>query len=273
MGEADRHAQGAVEVLVNVADAKAVAGGFRVRDRAQRIALAAHVHCHGALAECQRTHGLHVNRAGQTLADQARVRSFVNGDAAQQLGRVLVEFDAAIVAGADLLAAVQQGGREVGGQAAHADDLGTAADALGRQAWQARDRLGDADVRKLANIFGRDGFDDRGGGLLDRDCVFDTAANAGYRYRCDRRIGRLATGCRLRIDITGHRRKEHGAACGYRAQLEYKAARGLAGSVLVREIFHLCLLSSEIHNPVALEADFTGAMGKRSQDVLMPILY
>src|SRR5690606_25109192 len=98
---------------------------------------------------------------------------------AQQLGRVLVELDAAVVAGARLLAAVERGGGEVAGEAADVDLGGAAALALRGQAGQARDRFGDAGVRQLADVLGRDRLDDRGGGLLGVDGPFDRGTDAG----------------------------------------------------------------------------------------------
>src|SRR5690606_6690201 len=172
-------AQGAVGELVHEADVEAVAVRVHAGGFAQRVLLVAAADRDHAVAVAQRTHGLHVDGARQALADQAGVRGLVDGDAVDQLGRVLVELDAAVVAGADQLAAVEQGGGEVRGQAAHADDLGATGDALRRQARQARDRLGDAHVRQLADVLGRDRLDDGGGVALDRDRALDAATDAG----------------------------------------------------------------------------------------------
>src|SRR5690606_42153313 len=65
---------------------------------------------------------------------------------------ILVELDAAVVADADLLAAVEQGGAEVLGEATDADGGRAAGDALRGQTGQARDRLGDRQVGQLADV-------------------------------------------------------------------------------------------------------------------------
>ena len=179
VGNAHGQADGVVGELVDIAEIEAVAirvfaGGF-----AQRVLLVAAADGDDALVVAERAHGLQVQRAGQALANQACVGGLVDGDAADQFGRVLVELHRAVVAGADHLAAVEQGGGEVGRQAAHADHLGAASDALGSQAGQAGDGFGDADVGQLADVFGRDGFHDRGRVALDRNRTLDAAADAG----------------------------------------------------------------------------------------------
>ncbi|MNM84490.1 hypothetical protein D3C81_965800 [compost metagenome] len=179
MGDADGQTDGVVGELVDIAEVEAVAvrifaGGF-----AQRVLLVAAADGDDALVVAEWAHGLQIQGAGQALANQAGVRGLVHGDAADQLGRVLVEFNRTVVAGADHFAAVEQGGGEVGRQAAHTDGLGAAGHALGGQAGQAGDGFGDADVRQLADVLGRDGLHDRGGITLDRDGALDAATDAG----------------------------------------------------------------------------------------------
>ena len=99
---------------------------------------------------------------------ELRVRRLVDDHRAHELGRILVELDAAVVAGADLLASVEQRGRESGVGAAQADRRGAAFRALRRQARQARDRFGDAGVGQLADVFGRNRLDDAHRLLLGR---------------------------------------------------------------------------------------------------------
>ena len=238
-----RHADAAVGELVDVAGAQAVAGGAGVGRLAQRVALAAGVQRHHAVAEIQRADRLHVDGARQALADQPRFRRLVDHHGAEQLGRVLVELDAAVVAGGDQFAAVEQRGREVGRQAAHRDHLRAARDALGRQAGQAGDGLGDRHVGQLADVLGGDGLDDRVGILLDRDGGLDAAADAGDGHRPQRLVGRgLGSGFLVRFGLgllrlggAGHQGQRHQAAGGDRLHTEQ-----LAGGV--RCLHWVCLL-------------------------------
>jgi hypothetical protein len=91
---------------------------------------------------------------------------------------ILVELDAAVVAGADLLAAVQQRRGEARVGAAQTDGRRTALGALRGEARQARDGFCDARVRQLADIFGRDRLDDAARLALRLDGAHDTGANA-----------------------------------------------------------------------------------------------
>ena len=211
---ADGQAHGAVGELVHVADVEAVAIRVDVGGLAQRVLLVAAADRDDPLAVAERAHGLHVQGAGQALADQAGVRGLVDGDAADQLGRVLVELDAAVVTGADHLAAIEQGGGEVRRQAAHADHLGAAGHALGGQAGQAGDGFGDAHVRQLADVLGRDGLDDGAGITLDRDGALDAAADAGDVDRIQLHGGLVAigvgAGAALCLHATGRKRQRAG---------------------------------------------------------------
>jgi hypothetical protein len=101
---------------------------------------------------------LQVDRAGQAARHQRSVRRLVHGDAVDQFGWILVVFGAAVVAGRDLLAAVQQRGGKVRRQAADRNHLRAAFNALRGQAGQAGDRFGDRHVGQLADVFGGDGF-------------------------------------------------------------------------------------------------------------------
>jgi hypothetical protein len=139
----------------------------------------------------------------------------------------LVELDATVVADADLLAAVEQRGAEVVGQATDADRGGATGDALHGQTGQARDRLGDADVRQLADVLGGNRFNDLARSALGVDRALDTGSDAGNRHRiqCLRvlrlvlclvllRRRRLLVG-RLRIGIG---RKHHRCRCQRHAE-------------------------------------------------------
>src|SRR5262249_8963782 len=151
----------AIHELVDVRRVDAIA--FRIGvliDAAVRIHFTARAELHDALVEVERTHGLHVHRAGNALADQRRFGRLVYDDTAQQFRRILIEFDRAVVAGRDLLAAVQQRAVEVAGEAADAQRRRASGHALRGDARQARQRFGDGIVRQLADVFGRNRFDD-----------------------------------------------------------------------------------------------------------------
>ncbi|MNE41864.1 hypothetical protein D3C80_1359620 [compost metagenome] len=190
MGVAQGDADGVVRELVDVAEgvAAAVVGGARVQ-RANVVPLIARIGHDGAAAVVQRTHGLHVHRAGQALTGQGGVGRLVDDDAGHQLRGELVEFNAAVVAGRHHLAPVQQGGGEVRAEAANGDLLAAAVEALHGHARQARQGFSDRDVGQLADVFGRDDFDDRGVAGLGRDRGLDRAADAGDDDLVD--LGRL----------------------------------------------------------------------------------
>jgi len=76
----------------------------------------------GAFTGAERADGLHVDGAGEALAHEGGMGGLVDDNAGEELGRVLVVFDGAAGAGADLLAAVEETGAEI---AVHtADDNG-----------------------------------------------------------------------------------------------------------------------------------------------------
>jgi len=179
MREAENDAHRAVRELVDVADAEAIPRGFGIGCGAYRVVLEAPADGDHAAAEVQRTDGLHVHGARQALTDKPGIRRLEDRHSAQQLGRVLVELDAAIVPGADQLAAVEQGGGEVGRQAPDADHLGAASDPLRRQAGQACDGFSDAVVGQLAGVFRGDRFDDGIRVLLGLDRALDAQPNSG----------------------------------------------------------------------------------------------
>ena len=140
--------------------------------------LTAHADDHNVFLIIQRANGVHIQGAGQTLSDQTGFRCLINGHAADQFGRILIELDTAIVAGADDLATVEQRGGKIRRESAYADDLRAASDTLCRNAWKAGDRFGNADVWQLANVFGRNSLDDLVGRLLGSDCTLNTLGKA-----------------------------------------------------------------------------------------------
>src|SRR5208282_3476028 len=82
---------------------------------------AAYVEHQRAPSIFQRTRSSHVDRAGQALADQGGIRGLVDDDPGHQLRRILVKLYRPIVAGADLLAPIQQGPVEIRAKTANAD--------------------------------------------------------------------------------------------------------------------------------------------------------
>ncbi|CCG39521.1 TonB-dependent receptor domain protein [Xanthomonas citri pv. mangiferaeindicae LMG 941] len=109
----DGQADDAVCELVDVADIEAVAVRVDVGGLAQGVALIAATDGDHALVVAQRAGGLHVHGARQALTDQAGIGGLVDGDAADQFGWILVEFHAAVVAGADHFAPIEQRGGKV----------------------------------------------------------------------------------------------------------------------------------------------------------------
>ena len=175
----DGEADGVVGELVDEGSTDAVASvAAAVYELAERVVLALAAESDAAFTERKRPYALHIDGARQALPDQRCVRGLVDDHAVDELGRILVEFDAAVPAGADLLAAIEQGAAELFGHAADVDHLGAAIDALHGQAGEPGDRVGDADVGKPADVFGTDGFDDRGGFLLGLDRSGDACADA-----------------------------------------------------------------------------------------------
>ena len=180
VGIAQRPAKRASLVLADPAGAAAPAPvAHVVVQLAAGVEFAAQVERDGGLAIFQRAHGAQVGRTSQTHAGDAGVRRLVDHDAAQQFRRILVKLDRAVVARTGLLAAIEQRGGEVGREPAQRDHLRAAVDTLGGEAGQARDRFRDRLVGQLADVFGRNGFDDAVGVALGVDRVGDGEADAG----------------------------------------------------------------------------------------------
>ena len=156
-----RDAERIVEELVDIRAGDPVALVLRTGVELADIGIgAATADRDDALAIFDRADGAQVDRARQALADQRGVGGLVDQHLVDDLGRVLVVFDRAVVTGRGLLAAVQQRGREVGREAADRDAVRAAVDALRGEAGQAGDRLRDRCVGKLADVLGRDRLDD-----------------------------------------------------------------------------------------------------------------
>ena len=106
--DADHQAELAAGELIDVGAAQTIAvlAFFRVQ-LAQRISFAARVHRHHRVVVIERPDGAHVDRAGEAGTDQVGRRRLVDDHARHQFRRILVELDAAVVVGRNLLAAVQ----------------------------------------------------------------------------------------------------------------------------------------------------------------------
>ncbi len=136
--DAERHANSVVRKFIDVGGAGPIAFGVAVgADIAERVVFAGAAENEASLVDRQRLDGLQIHRARQALADEPGVIGFVHGDRIDQLGGILIELDAATVAGAHLLATIQQGADELFRHAAHVDHLRAAVDALSGQAGQA----------------------------------------------------------------------------------------------------------------------------------------
>ena len=186
-GVAEGDAEFVVGELIDVGEAGAIAlvGGVGA-EIVVRIALAADVEDDRAPAVVERALRPQIDGARETLADELRIGRLVDDDRAQQFGRVLVELDAAVVTGTHLLAPVEQCAGEGRIGAAQADCRGAAVGALRSEARQARDRLRDAGVGQLADVLGRDDFDDAAGVLLFFGGGLDGVADAADHHFLDR---------------------------------------------------------------------------------------
>ncbi len=158
------------------------------------------------------------------------VGGLVDVDVLEELRRILVEFDAAVVAGGDLLAAVEQRRREVGPEAADRQVLVAPVEALRGNAGQAGERVGDRYVGQLADVFGRDRFDDQNGVALDLGRVGEAGAEAGdddfivCRWIGHRCAGRPAAG-------SASARRMRGGVPGWVVAADVGSALGVVGDV------------------------------------------
>ena len=176
----DRQADGVIGELVDVGRAQPVAGVGRIRaEVGVRIALVAGVESKRALAVLERSRGLQVDRAGETLANQLRIGRLVDDGTGEELRWVLVELDVAVVAGAHLFAAVQECVRKCWVGTAHADRGCVPGGTLRRYAGEPRKRVRNTDVRKLADVLGGNRLDDAARVMFYLDRLLDGHANAG----------------------------------------------------------------------------------------------
>ena len=142
-----RHAERVVGELVDEDAVHTVAVFLRTRVQLAEVGpCAANPDRDRPLAIVERANGAQVDGARKPLSDDRGHRRLVNEDLVHDLGRILVILDRPIVAGRGLLAAVEQGRREVRRKAADRNRVRTARDTLRGQAGQARDRFGDRRV-------------------------------------------------------------------------------------------------------------------------------
>ena len=170
------------------------------------------------LAIIERTDGADVDRADQPLMDEVGLRRLVDIHAADDFGGILVELDIALLAGRRLRPAIERGRGQVGAGAADRDRIGAAEQALRCQAGQASDGFADRRVGQLADILGRDRFDDRLRILLHIDRILQRGAETGDDDRAGRIILRRAFGLGRAVLRHGGRSarrrddREHGSA-------------------------------------------------------------
>ena len=207
-GIAQRPSKRSVFILIGVGQAVAQSAVADVGvERIELGPFVAHIRREGALAVLKRADGAHVHRAGQPLAGQPRLGRLVDHHGLKQFRGVLIELDTAVVAGAHLLAAVQERCGEIGRQAANADDLLAAVQPLPRQARQTCQGFGDTVVGKLADVFGGYRLHDQVRIPLELHGVHETLAEAGH----DDLFDHLFVRRRLRVlgflchDVPGHR--------------------------------------------------------------------
>src|SRR5579863_8588938 len=128
---AERNSQRVVEKLIYEREARAIAIVLGVGSQVcVGVLLTPQIHVHRPLAVLERADRLQSDRARQSLANEGRVRGLVHGDGIDELGGVLVVLDGAVVAGAHLLAAVQEAGGELRVGSADADIGGASVRAL-----------------------------------------------------------------------------------------------------------------------------------------------
>ena len=210
----------AVSELVDIGstEALAVAVGIGI-DGAVGIGFQASVQHHLAAVNGERTQGPHVDGARQPLAHQRCIAGLVDDGRIDQLGRELIELDRAVITGGDLRTAIEQGPGKVRRQAADLDHLSAAGHPLSRQTWQTSQRLGNADVRQLADVLGRNRLDDRIRIALGCNRCLNAARNARDGHRVEH------IGCLLRLG-SARCEQEHGACGRDRMDLKCLLATG-----------------------------------------------
>ena len=182
--DADGDAEGVIGELVDISrrGAVAVAAAIGV-ELVLAVHLAAQLDRDDAVLLRQRAQHAQIDRAGDTGCDQRGGRRLVDDDVLEELGRVLVVLDAAVVTDGDLLAAIEQRGAEVRAEAADREALVTAFEALRGDAGQAGERVRDRDVGQLADVFSRKRFDDGRRSALDRGRGIERGAVTGDNDR------------------------------------------------------------------------------------------
>src|SRR5207245_1113852 len=115
-----------------------VGGGRPLRVQvSQGVSLGTHADREDVVPVRERPHGAQVDRSGETGRDALGVGGLVDYHRLHDFRGVLIELDRTVVAGAGLLAAVQEGRDIVARKAADGDVLHASVDALAGEAGQA----------------------------------------------------------------------------------------------------------------------------------------
>ena len=179
----------------------------------------------------QRIIGLQVDAAGEAVIEQVGRRGLDDLQRLEQIARILAVIEAAIVIDGRDHAAIEGRGRVIGAEAADRDIFCAAGGLLDGDAGQARERVGDRDVGQLADILGRDRFDDvdrvllRAVGVLDRagiardDDLFDRCVRVGACRPRPRPVRRCAAWAKTGVAMAMAR----SAAPDFRSVLDCRA--------------------------------------------------
>ena len=153
--DAQGEAQRVLPVLVDVHAADAIAATLiagHVDPLCILVALVGERARSAAVGE--RTNGFDVGRARDTLVGLAGIRCLEDLHGADELGRILVELNRAVVVDGCLLATVQGSDSKVRAQAPNGQGLRAPVGALGGDTRQPRDRFGNGGVGELADVLG-----------------------------------------------------------------------------------------------------------------------
>lgn len=181
--QAERHPQlaGPAQIeLVQVADGAAPTHAIGVAQLAVAIGIGRPpVQLHAALAEFQRPHGLHVDRAGDAAFDEVGALGLVDRHGVDEFGRELVEVHRAVAAAVAGLAPVEGGRAQERPQATDGDLRRATLFAVRGRTGDGLDRLADRQRRQVADVLGRQHVGHHRLLALAVDGRLDRAADAG----------------------------------------------------------------------------------------------